>query len=187
MPAAVVVIGIFALFAFIAILRSIKVIPASKQLVVTRLGRIHSVHHSGLAILVPLIDKGELIDKQNTFDLHAQKVPLKETEPVNLNLSIAYDVTDPFKAISNVVDYKSAMTTLSESQIRKYCAESTLTELLLERAKTQDQVREAMNLAAQQWGINVTDFSIRNVDVPESVQQELKRKAEAERLRRLME
>jgi regulator of protease activity HflC (stomatin/prohibitin superfamily) len=178
---------IVAIFVLIALSRSIKVVPPNKQLVVSRLGRVHAVHISGLAVLVPFIDRGEWIDKQITTDIHAQKISLKENEPVNLNLTIAYNVIDPLKAVSNVADYKYATSTLSETEIRKYCSELTLADLLNERSKTQDRVREAINVVAQQWGINVTDFSIQYVDVPEAVQQELKRKAEAERLRRLME
>ncbi len=187
MPANLVVFAIFLTFVIVLIFRSIKIVPATKKMIVSRLGRFHAVHNSGMAVLVPFIDKGTLVDMQRqTIELKIDKASILDSSPVNLTIQIGYSVVDPAKATLNVADYKSAILTLSETQVRNNCSEATLTEVLAERPKLQEKIRDAVNASAREWGINVDDLVISFVDVDENVQHELRRKAEAERLRRLM-
>jgi regulator of protease activity HflC (stomatin/prohibitin superfamily) len=136
---------------------------------------------------MPFIEAGQFIDLgRQSIELKSQKISVLDSSPVNTTSLIGYQITDPSKAMLNVGDYKSALGSLMENHLRKSCSEITLTELLTERPKIQEQVRESMNRDAHEWGIQVDDFAINFVDVPEEVQNELRRKAEAERLRRMM-
>ena len=182
-----VVFAIFLTFVAVLIMRSIKIVPSTKKLIVSRLGRFHAVHNSGMAMLVPFIDKGTFVDIQRqTIEVKIDKASILDSSPVNMTIQIGYFVVDPAKATLNVADYKSAILKLSETQVRKNCSEATLTEVLADRPKLQEKIRDVMNTSAQDWGINIDDLVINFVDVDENVQHELRRKAEAERLRRLM-
>ncbi len=183
--------GIFAvlvlIFVIVFIPKSFKVVPKSKALVVFQLGRLKKVCGPGLHMLIPFIEAGQFIDLgRQTIELKTQKISVLDSSPVNTTSIIGYQITDPAKAMFNVGDYKSALGSLMENHLRKSCSDITLTELLTERPKIQERVRESMNSDAREWGIQVDDFAINFVDVPEEVQNELRRKAEAERLRRLM-
>lgn len=175
------------IFLIVLILKSFKVVPQSKALVVFQLGRLKKVCGPGIHLVMPFVEMGKFIDLgRQTLELKLKQVPILDSSPVGTTFIITYQITDPAKAIQNVADYKSALTTLSETHLRRCCSEITLTELLTERPKIQERVRESMNRDVREWGIEVDDFAINFVDVPEEVQNELRRKAEAERLRRLM-
>jgi regulator of protease activity HflC (stomatin/prohibitin superfamily) len=188
MIASLIPVLLILIFGAVIVGRHVKKVPQSKRLVISRLGRFHAIHNPGIAILVPFIDKGELIDvDRQTVELKPSKVFIRDGDPVNMSINLAYQVTEPAKALSNVADFKSAIVTLSETHLRKVCSSASLTELLSERPKLQDQIREAVMSAAQEWGLKVNELVISSVDVPEEVQNELRRKAEKERLRRLMD
>jgi len=138
-------------------------------------------------MVMPFFEMGQFIDLgRQTIELKSKEVSILESSPVNTTSIIGYRITDPAKAIQNVADYKSALTTLSETHLRRCCSEIKLTELLSERPKLQERIRESVNRDSLQWGMQVDDFVINYVDVPEEVQNELRRQAEQERLRRLM-
>jgi regulator of protease activity HflC (stomatin/prohibitin superfamily) len=118
--------------------------------------------------------------------LKSNEVSILDSSPVNLTSLIGYRITDPAKAIQNVADYQTALKTLTETHLRRYCSEISLTDLLTERPKLHERILESLNRDSREWGLQVDDFAINFVDVPEEVQNELRRKAEAERLRRLM-
>jgi regulator of protease activity HflC (stomatin/prohibitin superfamily) len=187
MSANLVVVVIFLIFIGIFLSRIIKVVPKSQKMIVSRLGRFHAVHDPGIAMLVPFIETGTFVDmeRQNS-DLKIDQVSIIENAPMNMTIQAGYSVVDPVKATFNVADYKSAIRKLIETHVRKICSEATLTDVLADRAKLQERIRESVNLSGQEWGLIVSDLVISFVDVPEEVQHELRRKAEAERLRRLM-
>jgi regulator of protease activity HflC (stomatin/prohibitin superfamily) len=175
------------IFIIVFILKSFKVVPKSKALVVLQLGRLKKVCGPGLHMLIPFVEMGKFIDLgRQTIELKSQKISVLDSSPVNTTSIFGYQITDPAKAMFNVGDFKSALGSLMENHLRKSCSEITPTELLTERPKIQERVRESMNRDAREWGIQIDDFAINFVDVPEEVQNELRRKAEAERLRRMM-
>ena len=175
------------IFIIMFILKSFKVVPQSKALVVFQLGRLTKVCGPGLHLIIPFIEMGKFIDlgRQN-LEIKSQKVSVLDSSPVNTTSNVGFQITNPAKAVFNVADYQSALGSLTENHLRKNCSEITLTELLTERPKIQGRIRESLNRDAREWGIQIDDFAINLVDVPEEVQNELRRKAEAERLRRLM-
>jgi len=174
------------IFLIVLILKSIKVVPQSKVLVVFQLGRLKNVCLPGFHVITPFIETGRLVDLgRQTVELKSQQVSILDSSPVNMTSVIGFQIRDPAKTIQNVADYKGALTTLSETQLRRYCSEITLAELLTERPKLQERILESLNRDSQEWGIQVNDFVINFIDVPEEVQNDLRRQAEKERLRRL--
>jgi regulator of protease activity HflC (stomatin/prohibitin superfamily) len=179
-----ILVGIIIL---VLISKSIKVVPQSKAFVIFQLGRIKKVCGPGLQFVMPFVEMGKFIDLgRQTIDLKTEQVSILDDQPVGTTSIIGYRITDPAKAIQNVADYQAALKTLTETHLRKHCSGITLTELLTERAKLQERILESLNQDAGRWGVKVDDYVINFVDVPEEVQNELRRKAEQERLRRLM-
>jgi regulator of protease activity HflC (stomatin/prohibitin superfamily) len=182
-----IVPAIFFIFILIFILKAFKVVPQSKAFVVFQLGRLKKVCGPGLHLVIPFIETGTFIDLgRQTIDLKSEKISILDDQPVGTTSIIGYRITDPAKAIQNVADYQAALKTLTETHLRRCCSKITLTELLTERPKLQERIRESLNQDARGWGIEVDDYVINFVDVPEELQNELRRKAETERLRRLM-
>lgn len=178
---------LFIIFVSVLILKCFKVVPQSKAMLVFQLGRLTKVCGPGIHLVMPLVEKGQFVDLgRQTVELKSQQVSISDSSPVNMTSIIGFRISDPSKAIQNVADYKSALTTLSETHLRRCCSEITLTELLTERSKLQERIRESVNGDSLKFGIQVDDLVINFVDVPEEVQNELRRKAETERLRRLM-
>jgi regulator of protease activity HflC (stomatin/prohibitin superfamily) len=174
-------------FFIVLVLKSFKVVPQSKSMVVFQLGRLKKVCGPGIHLVMPFVEMGQLIDLgKQTMELKSQQVSVLESSPVGTTSIIGYRITDPAKALQNVADYKAALITLSETHLRRCCSEITLTELLTERPKLQERIRESINSDSNKWGVQVDDLEINFVDVPEEVQSELRRQAEKERLRRLM-
>src|SRR6185312_8777376 len=120
----------------ILIVKSIKIVPQSKVLIVFQLGRLKNVCAPGLHVVMPFVETSKYIDLgKKTIDLKSEKISILDDQPVGTTSVIGYRIIDPAKAIQNVADYESALKTLTETHLRRCCSEITLTELLTERPK----------------------------------------------------
>src|SRR5262245_26698176 len=162
---AIIIPVLFFIFVIVLILKCFKVVPQSKVFVVFQLGRLKKVCGPGIHLVMPFIQMGQFIDLgRQTLELKSQEISILYSSPVGMTSVIGYRITDPAKAIQNVADYKSALTRLTETHLRRCCAEITLTELLTDRPKLQERIRESLNRDSGEWGIQVDDFAINFVD-----------------------
>jgi regulator of protease activity HflC (stomatin/prohibitin superfamily) len=97
---------------------------------------------------------------------------------------VYYRVIDPERAIIQVEDYMAATSQLAQTTLRSVLGQHELDEMLAERERLNDDIREILDQQTDTWGIKVTNVEIKHVDLDDSMIRAIARQAEAERARR---
>ncbi|SFU44065.1 slipin family protein [Halomonas korlensis] len=164
---------------------SIRILPEYKRGVVFFLGRFQSVKGPGLIIIIPGIQKMEVVDlRVITMDVPEQDVISRDNVTVKVNAVIYFRVVDPEKAIIQVEHFVNATSQLAQTTLRSVLGKHDLDEMLSERDKLNDDIQEIIDASAEGWGIKVANVEIKHVDLDESMIRAIARQAEAERERR---
>ena len=164
---------------------SIRILPEYKRGVVFFLGRFQAVKGPGLLIVIPLIQKMEVVDlRVITMDVPEQDVISKDNVTVRVNAVLYFRVVDAEKAIIQVEHYIVATSQLAQTTLRSVLGKHDLDEMLSERDKLNVDIQEIIDSSAESWGIKVANVEIKHVDLDESMIRAIARQAEAERERR---
>lgn len=174
------------LFVVVGVLLSaIKVLREYERAVVFQLGRFWKVKGPGLIILVPLIQTMERVDLRTiVMDVPEQDLISRDNVSVKVNAVLYFRVIDPQKAIINVERYLEATSQLAQTTLRSVLGKHDLDEMLSERDKLNDDIREILDSQTDAWGIKVANVEIKHVDINETMVRAIARQAEAERVRR---
>jgi regulator of protease activity HflC (stomatin/prohibitin superfamily) len=174
------------LFVILGVLVSaIKVLREYERAVVFQLGRFWKVKGPGLIILVPLIQTMERVDLRTiVMDVPEQDLISKDNVSVKVNAVLYFRVIDPQKSINNVERYLEATSQLAQTTLRSVLGKHDLDEMLSERDKLNDDIREILDAQTDAWGIKVANVEIKHVDINETMVRAIARQAEAERVRR---
>jgi len=164
---------------------AIRILREYERGVVFRLGRILKAKGPGLILLIPVIDKMVKISLRIiALDVPSQDVITKDNVSVQVNAVIYYRVVDPVNAVIQVENYNFATSQLAQTTLRSVCGARELDEILIHRAKINDQIQEILDEHTDAWGIKVTNVEIKYIDLPQEMQRAMARQAEAERDRR---
>ncbi|WGI23912.1 slipin family protein [Halomonas alkaliantarctica] len=164
---------------------SIRILPEYKRGVVFFLGRFQKVKGPGLVIVIPAIQKMEVVDlRVITMDVPEQDVISQDNVTVKVNAVLYFRVVDPEKAIIQVENFTQATSQLAQTTLRSVLGKHDLDEMLSERDKLNDDIQEIIDTQTEAWGIKVANVEIKHVDLDESMIRAIARQAEAERERR---
>jgi regulator of protease activity HflC (stomatin/prohibitin superfamily) len=175
-PIALVVIGLFLGY-------SIKMAQQWERAVILRLGKLHAVKGPGLFILVPIIDAVTTwIDQRiRTTEVNAEQALTKDTVPVNVDAIVFWMVHDSERAALEIADYASAVQRVAQTSLREMIGSSLLSELLSDRKTADVELKEGIGSKTAEWGVTVNSVEIRDVAIPDSLQDAMSRQAQAER------
>lgn len=164
---------------------AIKVLREYERAVVFQLGRFWKVKGPGLILLVPVLQQMVRVDMRTiVMDVPSQDLISRDNVSVQVNAVVYFRVVDPQKAIINVEHYYEATSQLAQTTLRSVLGQHDLDEILAERDKLNDQIREILDEQTDAWGIKVANVEIKHVDINESMVRAIARQAEAERQRR---
>lgn len=164
---------------------SIRILPEYKRGVVFFLGRFQSVKGPGLVIIIPVIQKMEVVDlRVITMDVPEQDVISRDNVTVKVNAVLYFRVIDPERAIIKVENFTMATSQLAQTTLRSVLGKHDLDEMLAERDKLNNDIQEIIDVQAEGWGIKVVNVEIKHVDLDDSMIRAIARQAEAERERR---
>ena len=164
---------------------AIRILPEYKRGVVFFLGRFQAVKGPGLVIIIPGLQKMEVVDLRIiTLDVPEQDVISQDNVTVKVNAVLYFRVMDPQKAIINVENFVNATSQLAQTTLRSVLGKHELDEMLSERDKLNNDIQEILDVQTEDWGIKVANVEIKHVDLDESMIRAIARQAEAERERR---
>ena len=122
-----------------------------------------------------------IIDERiQTTAFSAEAALTKDTVPVNVDAIIFWFVHDAQKAALNITNYREAIDRVSQTSLREMIGSSMLSALLSERTGRQ-LLRDEIGSKTADWGISVKSVEIRDVAIPEALQDAMSRQAQAER------
>ena len=167
------------------IVSAIKILREYERGVIFTLGRFWKVKGPGLIIVVPVIQQMVKVDlRVIVMDVPSQDVISRDNVSVKVNAVVYFRVLDPEKSIIQVEDYLMATSQLAQTTLRSVLGQHELDEMLAERDKLNDDIRQILDTQTDAWGIKVANVEIKHVDLDESMIRAIARQAEAERSRR---
>jgi len=182
-----IILAFVAIFILSILAASIKIVPEYQRLLIFRLGRAIGVKGPGLVFLIPLIDKGVIIDlRENYIEVERQTCITKDNAPVDIDFLIYFKVIEPTRSVLEVSDFRGAAIGIATTTLRAVVGDIDLDEVLAKREYINQVLRTKLDEVTMRWGVKVTAVEIREILPPKSVQDAMIRQMSAERNRRAM-
>lgn len=173
------------IFVVVVILASLKQINQYERGVLFTMGRYTGIINPGWRIVIPIFQIFKKVDMRvKAVDVPDQKAITKDNVPVTVNAVIYYKVAAAEKAVIEVERYAYAVSNYAQTTMRNIVGESSLDELLAERDRIADRIKEIVDKETDAWGIVVNNVELKDVFLPESMERMIARQAEAEREKR---
>jgi regulator of protease activity HflC (stomatin/prohibitin superfamily) len=163
--------------------QSPKVCKQWEKAVVLRLGRYVGIRGPGLFWIAPLIDSiSSWIDQRIiTTNFVAEQTLTSDTVPVNVDAVLFWMVYDPEKAALEVQDYQQAVSWAAQTALRDIIGRTALTELLRGRERIEEELQKLIDERSNPWGVTVQSVEMRDVVIPDALQDAMSREAQASR------
>jgi regulator of protease activity HflC (stomatin/prohibitin superfamily) len=171
-------IGIYILFA-------LKVASQWQKAVVLRLGKFRLLAGPGPFWIIPIIDTTPIwIDHRvMVTPFSAEKTLTKDTVPVDVDAVLFWVVWDAEKAALEVEDYRVAIAWAAQTALREVLGQMDLANILIGRAKMDADLQKIIDERTTPWGVTVQSVEIRDVVIPQDLEDTMSRQAQAERER----
>ncbi len=174
-----------ALGAFLGWLLSLspKIARQWERGVVLRLGRYVGLRGPGLFWITPLVESVTAwIDQRTiTTNFAAEQTLTSDTVPVNVDAVLFWMVYDPEKAALEVQDYAQAVSWASQTALRDIIGRTSLTDLLRGREQIEQELQALIDARTNPWGVTVQSVEMRDVIIPDALQDAMSREAQAGR------
>lgn len=151
--------------------------------VVLRLGKFVDLKGPGLFWIVPLLDRVSMYIDQRviTTSFAAEQTLTSDTVPVNVDAVLFWMVYDAEKAALEVQVYQDAVSWAAQTALRDIIGRTYLTELLRGRESIETQLQELIDQRCNPWGVTVQSVEMRDVIIPDALQDAMSREAQASR------
>ena len=171
-------VALFALF-------SIKVANQWEKAVVLRFGKFQGLKGPGLFIVIPIVDEvSHLIDQRvRVTDVTAESTLTRDTVPVDVDAIVFWTVWDAQKSVLEVSDYFAAIALSAQTALREAIGRAELASMITERDRLGEELRRILDEKTNPWGITVHSVEIRDVKIPQGLEDAMSRQAQAERER----
>ncbi len=166
-------------------LTSIQIAKAWEKAIVLRLGRFERLAGPGIFLILPAVDSvAAWIDQRvQTSTFVAEQTLTKDTVPVDVDAVLFWVVWDAKKAALEVASYRDAIGWAAQTALRDIIGTTYLADLLSNRQAIDANLQQAIDGRTTPWGITVQSVEIRDIKIPENLQDAMSRQAQAERER----
>ncbi|XP_054707340.1 stomatin-like protein 2, mitochondrial [Uloborus diversus] len=164
----------------------IMFVPQQEAWVVERMGRFNRILQPGLNFLIPIVDKVKYVQslKELAIDIPKQSAITLDNVTLNIDGVLYLRVVDPYKASYGVEDPEFAITQLAQTTMRSELGKISLDSVFRERESLNFAIVEAINKASNAWGIDCLRYEIRDIRLPQRVNEAMQMQVEAERKKR---
>ena len=172
-------------FLIVLVVISIRQINQYQRGIKFTFGKFTSVMEPGWRLVWPIIQTSQKVDiRTKAVDVPDQNAITRDNVSVKVNAVIYYRVSDASKAILEVEDFKYAISQYAQTTMRNIVGEATLDELLANRDKIADRIREIVDKETDAWGLKVQNVELKDVSLPTDLERTIGKQAEAEREKR---
>ncbi len=170
----------------ILLVSGLRIAQEYERGVVFRLGRFRGLRGPGLFWIVPLaIERAVIIDiRTRTVSAEQQETITRDSVTIKLNAVLWYRIVDAGKSVIAVSEAQNAVYQLALTGLRNIIGQHDLDEVLQERDKINVLLKESISGSTASWGIEVERFEMKDVELPEAMQQVMAMQAEAIREKR---
>ena len=166
-------------------LSSVHIALAWERVVVLRLGKLNRVAGPGPYFTIPIFEHGTIRVDQRTITtpFFAEKTLTADLVPVNIDAVLFWVVRDAEAACTEVEDYYAAVTFLAQTAMREAVGRSTVAEVALRRDQLDVEIKEDIEKEATEWGIDIIAVKVRDIVIPDELQEAMSLEAQADRER----
>lgn len=183
MDAVLIVLGVFIV---VAVFLGVRVVPQSEKYVIERFGRLRCVLGPGLNLIVPFLDRVarrvSILERQ--LPTHSQDAITADNVLLKVETSVFYRILEPEKTVYRIRDVDAAIETTVAGIVRAEIGKMELDEVQANRKNLIAAIRESVEHAVDDWGIEVTRAEILDVDLDQATRDAMLQQLNAERERR---
>jgi regulator of protease activity HflC (stomatin/prohibitin superfamily) len=171
-------VGLYFLFA-------IKVVRQWEKVAVLRLGRYVGLRGPGLCHIVPIFETlSPYVDQRvRVASVSAESTLTRDTVPVNVDAIVFWMVWNAEKCILEVENFVDAINMSAQTALRESIGRHELAQMITEREILGRELQRILDEKTNSWGITVQSVEIRDVKIPQALEDAMSRQAQAERER----
>jgi regulator of protease activity HflC (stomatin/prohibitin superfamily) len=170
----------------VLILKAVRIVSQSEQHVIERFGRLHSVLGPGINLIVPFLDrvahKISILERQ--LPTASQDAITRDNVLVQIETSVFYRIIQPEKTVYRIRDVDGAISTTVAGIVRAEIGKMDLDEVQTNRSSVIDTIKNSVESAVDDWGIEVTRAEILDVNLDTATRAAMMQQLNAERARR---
>lgn len=167
------------------VLISIRQVNQYEKGVKFRLGRYVGLMEPGWRLIWPIFYSYRKVDlRVKAVDVPNQEAITKDNISVGVNAVIYYKVQEAAKAVLEVENFYYAVSQLAQTTMRNVVGQVDLDELLSQRDRVSENIRNIVDIATDPWGIKVINVELKDIALPEEMKRVIGKQAEAEREKR---
>lgn len=177
----IVVLTLAGIYCLIAI----KIASQWEKAVILRFGKFRGLYGPGLFWIIPVVDTvADWIDHRvMVTPFSAEKTLTKDTVPVDVDAVLFWMVWDAEKAALEVESYQTAISWAAQTALREVIGQMDLASILIGRARMDADLQKIIDERTTPWGITVQSVEIRDIVIPQELEDAMSRQAQAERER----
>jgi len=181
-----IVVGVLAVIVIVLLVKTAVVVPQRSEFIVERLGKFSKTLGAGFHILVPFLDqvayKRSL--KEEVMDIPSQDCITTDNVSVSVDGVLYIQVVDSKLSAYGIDNYRFAASQLAQTSLRSVIGKIELDRTFEERESINQRVVAAIDEAAQNWGVKVLRYEIKDITPPQSVMDAMEKQMRAEREKR---
>ena len=176
---------ILALVAIVFAIGGLRIINQYERAIILTLGKYTSTKNPGLRWIFIGIQQMIKVDMRiTTIDIPQLEVITKDNVPVGINAVVYFQVESAAHAILNIKDYTEAVSQYAQAALRDVIGGIELDPLLSEREQIAEEIKKVVDETTKDWGINVTNIKMQDIELPADMKRVMAKQAESERERR---
>jgi regulator of protease activity HflC (stomatin/prohibitin superfamily) len=204
----IAIVVLMVIIAAVLLVRSVYLVPQAEAVIVERLGRYDRTLTAGIHFLVPFVDSPHYVTwtyllsapdrkyhrylktfcridlRECVYDFPKQNVITKDNVMMEVNALLYYLITDPKRAIYELVNVPEAIEKLTQTTLRNVIGSLDLDESLVSRDAINEKLRIILDEATDKWGVKITRVELQEVNPPHDIRIAMEKQMRAERDRR---
>jgi regulator of protease activity HflC (stomatin/prohibitin superfamily) len=173
-----IAIGLYLLFAVV-------VVDQWEKVAVLRFGKYRGLRGPGLVLIIPIIETlSRYVDQRvRVSTVSAESTLTRDTVPVNVDAILFWLVWNAEKSILEVEDFTQAITLSAQTALRESIGRHQLAQMITDRETLGQELQKILDEKTTPWGITVQSVEIRDVRIPQALENAMSQQAQAERER----
>jgi regulator of protease activity HflC (stomatin/prohibitin superfamily) len=167
------------------LLLAIKVVDQWEKAALLRFGKYRGLRGPGLFFIIPIVESlSRYVDQRvRVATVSAESTLTRDTVPVNVDAIVFWLVWNAEKSILEVEDFTQAITLSAQTALRESIGRHHLAQMITERETMGHELQRILDEKTTPWGITVQSVEIRDVRIPQALENAMSQQAQAERER----
>jgi regulator of protease activity HflC (stomatin/prohibitin superfamily) len=179
------IIVIVAVVVLLLLTLAVKIVKQYEKGVLFRLGKVVGTREAGLTVIIPFVDVLNRVSLRIvTMPIQSQGIITRDNVSVDVSAVAYFRVVDAVKSVVAIENVGAAINQIAQTTLRKVVGQHTLDETLAETDRINVDIKTILDVATEDWGVEVTLVELKDIQLPDSMKRAMARQAEAEREKR---